>query len=165
MKIYLITDTHFGHAKMTEFCGRPKDFELKIVENLSVVRDEDLLIHLGDICIGNDSRWSEIFTQDVHGKKWLIRGNHDNKTITWYLEHGWDFVGDSIELIYLGRRITLSHIPVIDDGYDINIHGHFHNSSHRSHEPHLLAIKNDKQKLLAIENTDYKPVLLEDFIK
>ena len=26
MKQYIITDTHFGHEKMIEYCQRPKDF-------------------------------------------------------------------------------------------------------------------------------------------
>lgn len=188
MRIWLITDTHFGHDKMIPYCGRPEGFENLILENLhELLEPNDLLIHLGDFCIGNDSGWHADFMETVPCKKWLIRGNHDGKSDNWYLEHGWDFVGAKFQSRYFGKNILFSHTPVrytelqsslfITDGFDINIHGHFHNSLHRLQEGKFIAegekernkvdLKNitARHKLLAVEYTDYKPVLLEEFIK
>jgi calcineurin-like phosphoesterase family protein len=166
MKYWLITDTHFGHDKLVEYCARPQGFEGKIMENLyKTLSDDDVLIHLGDFCMGNDGKWTEMFMKQKKSKKWLIKGNHDHKTNSWYLNHGWDFVGKSIKDKFFGKNILFSHIPQIDDGwYDLNIHGHFHNSDHRKHEKELVVIKNPKQKLLAIEYTNYQPVLLNTFM-
>jgi calcineurin-like phosphoesterase family protein len=165
MKIYLTTDTHFGHHKMMEYCNRPEGFEEIILNNLSKIKP-DVLIHLGDFSLcGKDEYWNQRFMDIVKCKKWLIRGNHDKKTNQWYLEHGWDMVCEQFRDNYFGKIIMFSHKPVVWDGdYDINIHGHMHNSDHRQSEPQLSLIKNGYQKLLAIENIDYKPVNLEYFI-
>lgn len=162
MKTWLITDTHFGHDKMIEYCGRPKDFENLIFNNLDNISADDILIHLGDFCIGNDEHWHSIFDDITREcRKWLLRGNHDRKSNSWYMSHGWDWVGEKMSDIMFGKKIMYSHIPVVWDGfYEVNIHGHFHNSDHR-----LFKIKNGYQKLLALEYTNYKPVLLETFLK
>ena len=98
-------------------------------------------------------------------KKVLIRGNHDRKSANWYLDHGWDMVCDGFRLEVFGKKILFTHVPQKDDGwFDLNIHGHFHNSDHRSCEPEFVKLLTDKHILLSLENTDYKPVLLEKLI-
>jgi len=166
MNFWLITDTHFGHEAMIEYCGRPIDFSEKILANLmKFVNPIDILIHLGDVCIGNDREWHEKLKQ-IPGKHWLIRGNHDKKSNSWYLSNGWDMICDLFKIKYFGKIMVFSHKPVVWDGeYDINIHGHFHNVDYRQHEPELLAIKNDRQKLLTLEYIGYQPVNLKKFIK
>lgn len=166
MKIWLTTDTHFGHEAMIEYCGRKEGFEEEILCNLEkFLHGGDLLIHLGDFCIGADEYWHEKF-MSLPGKKFLVKGNHDHKSNSWYFAHGWDFVCDQFRDRYFGKNILFSHIPQPWDGWhDVNVHGHFHNSDHRRMEPELWEIRNGYQKLLAIEYTDMKPVKLEDFIK
>lgn len=178
MKIWLISDSHFGHDKMMEYCGRPKGFEQKILNNLfKTVKKDDILIHLGDFCIGNDEFWHTSFMQVPTLKKWLLRGNHDRKSTTWYLSHGWDWVGDHMSNFFFGKKILFSHTPTKYDGcFDMNIHGHFHNNLHRLLEGRYvvegekernevdLANLTPRHKLLAIEETNYQPVLLENFI-
>jgi calcineurin-like phosphoesterase family protein len=164
MKTYIITDTHFNHKKLIEY-GRPDNFDDLLWKELGKLPSNCLLIHLGDVCIGNDL--------EVHERlrllpfiKILVKGNHDKKSDNWYLEKGWDFVCEQFTNTYFGKKILFSHIPVAWDGYyELNIHGHFHDSDHRRHETGLMAIKNGYQKLLAMEYTNYKPVLLEEFIK
>lgn len=167
MQIWLTTDTHFGHEQIKKYCGRPNEFETLIMDKLRKnVKNDDLLIHLGDFCIGNDSFWHTFFNANLSvSKKWLIRGNHDKKTNSWYLTHGWDFVGESVRDTLFGKKIVFSHIPIANDGsWDVNIHGHFHNSNHRAYEPELLRLYTPNHLLLAIENTNYEPVLLNTLI-
>jgi calcineurin-like phosphoesterase family protein len=124
---WLLTDTHFGHARMHDFCNRPVGFEKTILTRLdSTVKCGDVLYHLGDFCFGNDARWHRDFMSACAGRKILIRGNHDKKSITWYYEHGWDVVCDELRLKLFGKDILLSHKPS-DSFCDINIHGHHHN--------------------------------------
>jgi len=174
MKIWLITDTHFGHDKMEIYCDRPKDFSKRIVKGLEVVEPNDILIHLGDFCIGNDEVWHRQFHQEIAGKHWLVKGNHDNKSNSWYLRNGWDWVGAKFQDKFFGKNILFSHTPQMEDkqiesglwisgSFDLNIHGHYHNNNHRSKDEQVEITK--KHKLLAMEFTNYQPVLLENFIK
>lgn len=165
MKIWLTTDTHFGHDKLVEYAGRPEGFSVLIYKNLkAALHPSHMLIHLGDIGIGKDAEYHAAFIETLPSRKVLVRGNHDRKSNAWYLDHGWDFVCERFTDTYFGKRILFSHMPVKDDGfYDVNIHGHFHNSDFRVAQE--LAVKNDKQKLLALEYTDLKPVRLDDFLR
>jgi len=164
MNYWLITDTHFGHKKMREYCGRPPNFEELILKRVKTrVLTGDVLIHLGDFCIGNDAFWHKEFMSGLNGKKWLVRGNHDRKTAAWYIRNGWDFVADQITLEIFGVSIVLSHTPVADTGYDFNVHGHFHNSDHHRHEVELQRIRTPKHRLIFMEHK-YQPLNLRTII-
>ena len=165
MKIWLTTDTHFGHAKMLEYENRPRDFEKKIFKPLSQIPREDTLIHLGDVCMGQDASNHGAWIFPLACNKVLVLGNHDKKSHNWYMEHGWNFVCDGLRLKMFGKKILLTHRPQADDGwYDINIHGHFHSNDHRSQEPEIQSIYTEKHKLLALELNNYQPVLLSKFM-
>lgn len=157
MKIWIIADTHFGHNIMVEKCGRPHDFNEKILSNIEKnVRKEDVLIHLGDFCIGDDKAWHKLFCDYCNCKKWLITGNHDKRTKTWYMENGWDAVADTMSLNIYGKHILFSHSPVDPgDSFDINIHGHHHNTNH-----HPEDYTTERNILIHIEDT-LSPVLLQ----
>jgi len=162
MKIWLTTDTHFSHEALVAF-GRPEDFECKIKNALRRnVKPGDLLIHLGDICIGADSENSNWFKEELGCRTILVKGNHDRKTIHWYLNNGWDAVVDRFQFEMFGKRIAFTHIPIAWDGsFDINIHGHMHDAN--GHHANIVTRKFNK--LLALEYTDYQPVLLKNFIQ
>lgn len=160
MKIWLTTDTHFNHTMLIKY-GRPENFEEKIKKALKEnVKKEDWLIHLGDVCFGNDIENNEWFKNNLGCKTTLILGNHDNKSISWYYDHGWDLVCERMDFKMFGKRICFSHIPTAWDGYfDINIHGHLHDTDkRRAEEWKSLSGYN---KLLALEFTNYQPVLLQ----
>lgn len=165
MKYWLTTDTHFGHKQMIDYCGRPDDFDKIIRRHLiEMVKPDDLLIHLGDVCIGND-RENNAFFRELGCRTVLVKGNHDGKSHTWYMDNGWTLCADRFDMEYGGKRIAFTHIPVGWDGYfDLNIHGHFHNANHRRYEEDLKKTLNGYHKLLALEYTDYKPVLLDKFL-
>lgn len=157
MRYFLTTDTHFNHAKMQEYCGRPPDFEQRIQRGFKRLQAGDILIHLGDICIGQETEMHEKYIMPVPAKKILVRGNHDKKSSSWYMEHGWDWVCNSMSLKRAGKKILFSHFPHCWDGYwDINIHGHFHNTNHRVHEADLNRDLLAGQLLLALEYNNYQ---------
>lgn len=177
MKMYLITDTHFNHKKVIEYCGRPENYEQLLFSSMNNVPEDSVLIHLGDVCIGKDNEMHEKYIKPLKCKKWLIRGNHDRKSDSWYYERGWDMVCDQLMLKRFGKRVLFSHmpqprlaVPSINPSvmgiplFDINIHGHFHNTSHRSVEPELQRIYSKEHKLLAVEYTKYQVVDAEKFI-
>jgi len=165
-KIWIIGDTHFNHHKLIPDCGRPDNFEELIRQGLKQIRDIDLLIHLGDICVGKDQEVHDKIISNFSFTKILVRGNHDGKSNNWYLNNGWDFVCEQFKDTYFGKNILFSHMPFpLEQGYDINLHGHFHNISEKYHERELVKIKNSSQTLFALEYVDYKPVLLENFLR
>jgi calcineurin-like phosphoesterase family protein len=130
---------------MHELCGRPVGFESKILKQIvHKVKKDDILIHLGDICWYKHDYWNEQLREACAGKLWLIRGNHDKKSITWYMGKGYDCVTDRLMLKVFGHRIIFSHKPLnnLEQGY-INIHGHLHNSDHHPEcsRNHLLFIE------------------------
>jgi len=167
-RIWLISDTHFNHAeKMIEYCDRSSVYEEVLIQSfISMIPPQDTLIHLGDFCVGKDEEMHQKYLAPIYGKTVLIRGNHDRKSVSWYLAHGWSAVFDRVGIECFGKKILFSHVPVKDDGwYDLNIHGHFHNSKFRYHEPELMAVKNRKHRLFCLEKIGYRPILLQTFIQ
>jgi len=164
MKELLFTDPHFKHRKLVEWGKRPDGFEMLIKESWEQANSDDVIYCLGDVCLGDKVKAHEEYVKPMPGYKILILGNHDKEKPQWYLEHGWDEVHHKL-MLKRPWRVLLTHKPQVDDGsFDINIHGHFHNDSHRAKEPHYLAIKSPKHRLLALECVQYKLVSLQDFI-
>lgn len=163
--IYLISDTHWNHtAQMIAYCGRPENYNELLWKSLEDLQDDDILIHLGDICIGKDSQVHSRL-QEFKFKKILVKGNHDKKSNTYYQKNGWDFVCEEFKDTLFGKNILFSHKPKVWDGeYDINIHGHFHNSDYRKNDPELAKVKGNRHKLFALEYNGYKPIKLDKFI-
>lgn len=165
MKYWITTDTHFGHRKLVQEEIRPPLFGDMILDRLkSALLPDDVLVHLGDISFDDDAVWNAKLMEVSPCKKWLVKGNHDKHSDTWYLRCGWDFVGDRIRMHRFGAEIVFSHMPIKDDGYDFNIHGHFHNNDHRKLEPEMVAIANKKHILVALEEINYMPITLKQLL-
>jgi calcineurin-like phosphoesterase family protein len=152
--IYITTDTHLGHKNIIKYCDRPDNFEELIDNGFSILKKDDVLIHLGDFCLGDNEKWHE-WLRKFPCKKWLTKGNHDKKTIGYYIENGWDFVSDEFILRYMGETILFSHRPKETNNWTVNIHGHVHNKSDY--------IPSEKHILLVIEH-HYNLFKLEDII-
>lgn len=161
-KIYITTDTHFSHKKLIEW-GRPKDFEERLWKGFEVIKENDLLIHLGDFCIGNDELNHNLFMERVKGKKIFVRGNHDNKSNTWLYNHGWDFVCREFKDKFFGLSFTFTHIPIPKNETDYNIHGHTHGNMHRNIDVRDYYDKSFHIEI-APEIDNYQPTLLNQKI-
>lgn len=180
MKIFILTDTHFGHDRLVHMAEgspfqRPADFTNRILNGFGQIQG-DLLIHLGDVCIGNDAQWHTAFLERAHAhfkKVVLVRGNHDGKSDAWYYSQGWDFVCREFFNKVYGKRIVFSHAPIAKEnigGADFNVHGHYHGraaNSHR-HEGTMLGggtYSKDVHRDAAPELHGFSPVNLEELIK
>jgi calcineurin-like phosphoesterase family protein len=167
MKTWIISDTHFGHRKLEEW-GRPADFEKLIFKGLKQIGADDLVIHLGDFCIGDDVKWHNAFFSVLSSnKRILVKGNHDHKSNTWYLEHGWHFVCDEFSDVYFGKKILFTHEPrrrYKNSAYgvfDFNYHGHLHGNAHRLDDEVKEWYDNTYNKDFSADVMDYKPYLLK----
>lgn len=158
-RTWLTTDTHFGHRKLIDKGFRPHDYESRIITNWNNhISPIDHVIHLGDLFCGDDDKIASIINM-LNGTKCLVRGNHDNKSRSWYRQNGFTDCVDAI----ICNGALLTHEPYqgieLPIGCNLNIHGHLHDDNHRRHDYEIR----EWHKLLAIELTEYRPVLLEKF--
>lgn len=153
--LWVITDTHFNHTAMIRSCSRPENFTDIICENWKkMVSPTDTVIHLGD-CAWRPEGMERLL--NLPGKKILVRGNHDDRSLEKYMAMGWDFACDSIVMKLGGVIILFSHKPRWNHKADINIHGHFHDL-HREDFSRLYLP-------LSLESMGYKPIALnEEFL-
>lgn len=172
MNYWIVSDTHLNHTKLEEWGGRSGDWQEQIKKGISSIPEGDTLIHLGDICIGDDANVHNVLFGPLgigiakHLRNViLVRGNHDKKGIAWYEEHGWDFVCDGLELIYQGHYLHLTHRPARPQGNTSwNIHGHTHGNMHRSEE--YLEYYNKAYHIdVSPELVGFKPVRLDILLK
>lgn len=140
MNYWIFADTHFGHKSLLEKAGRPEHFERIILKRArDAVWWGDVVIHLGDVSTTNHLNWHRDFIRATEKASacWLVRGNHDDKSIAWYLRQGWDAVMDRMDLELYGFNFIFSHEPVkfvFQDEDEANepanwrnVHGHLHN--------------------------------------
>lgn len=165
-RIWLTTDTHFNHEKLIEW-GRPIDFESRIYGGLSHAMNNvgDVLVHLGDLAVGKDGQAILLLqTATRLAPITLVRGNHDQKSTTWYLRRGIHLVCDELVLTVNKKRVLLTHIPKPRRaGIDHNIHGHTHGNAHRAHEMRDF-YESGYHIELALEHNGYKPWLLSNLV-
>lgn len=159
---WLITDTHWYHDAIKIYANRPDDYNERMLQNcLYLVAAQDTLLHLGDVIFYRAEMLKEMLRQ-IAGRKILVMGNHDrHRSRTWYQRNGFDFACD---MLVLGT-VLFSHepVPVFPTGVTVNVHGHFHNDQHRP-RPDWYVTGGEAYRLLAMEDTDYKPVNLQAFL-
>lgn len=130
--VWVVSDTHFNHRRLPEFTTRPENFTELIINNWNtVVADDDLVLHLGDVILGRNSELGEI-NNKLKGKKVLVKGNHDNESLMWYMQRGFMFACDG----FRWGEFWFTHEPAISlpTGCKYNVHGHLHADGHRINE-------------------------------
>jgi calcineurin-like phosphoesterase family protein len=164
-KIFLISDTHFNHTNIIKYTNRPFKDEVKmnltIFENWnSVVGNNDIVIHLGDLLLGNgEKNGVRDLIKNLKGKKHLIKGNHDKKKNTFYKNLGFEIIADFLIKEICGKKLLFIHQPLEgfnpeNSFFDFVIHGHTHKKNPPEWENHIN---------LSLELWNYTPVNL-DFI-
>ena len=167
--IWVISDTHFGHRNIIEYCDRPfKDvthMNYAIRDNWnSVVKPEDIVYHLGDVYMGwNDKQDIGQFLASLNGRKRLVLGNHDE---------GKDVVlHKAFQKIMVWRMfpefgLLLTHVPVHEsalikgDKKDnpkklLNVHGHIHEKPSPTVD----------HRNVSVEQINYTPINIEELRK
>lgn len=114
---FYIADTHFGHANVIRFDGRPfatvEEMETRLVENWNnAVGAGDTVYVLGDFCWGKEPEWLRL-CDALNGGKVLIRGNHDLKNMSKALRSKFLDVKDYKEITDGGRHVIMSHYPIL----------------------------------------------------
>jgi calcineurin-like phosphoesterase family protein len=173
-KIFLTSDTHFGHSK--EFLWGPRGFsssrehDIEIIRNWnSVVAEDDDVYVLGDLML-EDTDYGCACVEQLNGRLHLVRGNHDSDS-RW---HRYGLLRNVVELcgwatVIKHRKIHfhLSHWPTATANYDddkglwaklISLSGHTHKQE-EFHDGDIMKYN------VALDAHGNYPVLLEDIIE
>lgn len=155
---WLIADTHFFHTNIGEYCSRPEGWQDLIIENWNrLIRPGDVVLHLGDLALGKKENLESLIPL-LNGELFLVRGNHDQRSITFYTDLGIILVKDPYPMSFAGLHLVFSHRPIVPlpQGM-INLHGHIHNNP----TPEL----GEAHVNLSIENRQYRPWRLGEILQ
>ena len=73
-KTWILSDSHFGHRNIAEFCHRPDGWESLMLENIAqaVPDDPDVtLLHLGDLCYRGNAEFRALIAPHIQPKSGL----------------------------------------------------------------------------------------------
>ena len=115
MNIFFTSDHHFYHNNIIEYCNRPfssvGEMNSEMVSRWnSVVKQSDVVYHLGDFSLGNKEHIKEIL-DSLNGRIFFIQGNHDGNWITnpAIMSKTRVFLGDIKTVNVNGQKIVLCH--------------------------------------------------------
>lgn len=179
--VFLVSDTHFGHAGVCRFLrengtklrpwDNPEDMDEFMVEAWNQrVRPNDKVYHLGDVVINKRALKT---LGRLNGDKVLIRGNHDIFRDTEYREYFRE-----LRAYHVMNGCILSHVPVHEASlgrFGVNIHGHLHANRVKrvigidtlGTAPELVygTEPDVRYHCVCVEQTGFAPILLEDVFK
>ena len=158
-KIYVVSDTHFGHSRVIQFESGHRPFatieehDRELVARWNAtVRPKDTVWHLGDVFFGG--REAHSILAELNGVKRLVLGNHDVYPLEIYQRYFGKIFGVA-EL----RGCILSHVPVhtcqLENRYKANLHGHMHSKK----------LDDTRYICVSVEHTGLAPVLLDKVLQ
>lgn len=111
--IWFVSDIHYGHWNVNQFCNRGYKSLEEMNEDLIKVWNEyiqpnDIVYILGDFF------WSTANYSDIklfNGNKFLIRGNHCKGENIKYLKNGISLVCEEMIIKIANKMVRLSHYP------------------------------------------------------
>jgi calcineurin-like phosphoesterase family protein len=185
--VFLVSDTHFGHAGVCRFMRNdgvtklrpwtdPNEMDEEMIKRWNeTVRPNDKVYHLGDVVI---NRKALVTLGRLNGDKVLIRGNHDIFRDDEYRKYFRE-----LRAYHVMNGMILSHIPIHEESlgrFGTNIHGHLHANRvmktvriERSAPPPFdprpymdeEKVVDVRYHCVCVEQTDFAPILFEDVIK
>lgn len=160
MNIYFIADTHFTEENIIKYENRPFKNVQEMDDSLinawnKIVTDEDMVYVLGDF---GGKRYEKFILSELNGKKYLIKGNHDENSNEYYRNSGFVEVYD--HPIILNNFWILSHEPlyVNENMPYANIFGHVHNSP-------IYKTYSKNHYCVSVERTNWSPVSFDTIMK
>ena len=131
--IFFVSDMHFGHKNIIEYCNRPytqvETMDEELIQNWNkTVNSDDTVYHLGDWAFNN----YECIGQ-LNGNIISIPGNHDHERVNKlkpYLANGFT---EEVHYLTISRdiRFVLCHYPFEfwRREYQYHLHGHAHGTA------------------------------------
>lgn len=167
MSVFILSDTHWGHANILKYTTRPfKDvnhMDEELIRRWNArVTNQDTVYHLGDFSFGNPDK----YIPRLNGKIFLVPGNHDrvNKFDTWVNSGKMKILGELHRCSLNGQYFTFCHYSL--KVWDRSHYGAMHCYGHS----HGTLPSNNRSIDVGIDNTvdfgdDYSPQPIEKIIK
>jgi hypothetical protein len=170
--IWVISDTHFGHANILNFTDSNTGAKVRTFYDMyemdehmvdrwnKTVKDEDIVYHLGDVYFDS----GHTVLPRLKGRKRLILGNHDNAKSPHLQNH---FQKISMWRMFPEFGLLLTHVPVhpsslrvyaregdVDPVHKtfLNLHGHIHQNPSPE----------GPYRNMSVEAIDYTPINIEE---
>jgi len=151
--VFFIADTHFGADDIRRYENRPfetvEQMDAALTERWnSTVSEEDEIFVLGDF--GAEGHETEVLKK-LHGRKYLVKGNHDVAQNEVYRQAGFAEVYD-MPVLYKGFWL-LSHdaLYVNRNMPYANLFGHVHNTP-------IVRDYSSQHFCVSAERIDYTPI-------
>lgn len=169
---WVIADTHFGHRGVCTFLapngvdklrpwGCPDEMDEALVKNWNeVVKPNDRVNLLGDVVI---NRRCLVTLSRLNGRIRLVKGNHDIFKLKDYLPYVDDIAAYHVTKGANGGKVIMSHIPIHPESlgrFGVNIHGHLH--AHSVMRQEIPFIKDKRYVCVSVEQTNWRPITLEE---
>lgn len=156
LPFWITSDSHFFHENIVKYADRPSDHEEIMIERWArIIPENGVILHLGDLLLGGKSgltRFEAEVAPRLPGKKYLILGNHDKRSI--YYERLGFTVIKPFSVMYRGYKVSFDHYPkFLGDGKELHVHGHLHSHPYSHDEPTRRGNIN-----CSVEQTEYRPV-------
>lgn len=167
---YFISDTHFHHTNIIEYCDRPfssiEEMNEYLIEKWnSKVDPGDHIYHIGDIALCRPKKLKKILDR-LNGKIHLIRGNHEGTALKcseyfeWIKDHyvlnlnHWSWFKDC------NIQVVMMHYP-IEAWYNchygtIHVHGHVHSGN-------VQTMKNRFD--VGVDSWNYEPISIVEIVE
>lgn len=166
--IWFTADTHFCNDNIVKFSHRPFRDAAEMNDELirrwnETVPEDGIVFHLGDFCQGNSSDWNNIMSR-LHGKIYLILGNHDVKNMRPGYAHRFELISEQMTISVGGQSIILNHNPFLAYGGSYRdvwqLFGHVHSGplSMTGLDLPRLKMLFPLQYDVGVDNNDYRPV-------
>ena len=167
-QVWFTSDTHFGHENIIRFCNRPfrnaEEMNAELIRRWrETVPKDGIVFHLGDFAHGSSRLWNDILNA-LPGRKYLILGNHDMKTIRQGFMSHFELVTQQMTIRVGGQAIVLNHNPFLCYGGSYRdvwqLFGHVHSgpASHTGLDHPRLKMLFPLQYDVGVDNNDFRPV-------
>ena len=172
MSNFYISDTHFGHDNIIRLCNRPfknaEEMDETLIKNWnSVVTDKDDVYILGDFAYRFEQGKLQHYLESLNGRKYMILGNHDKDIRRNAHKDAFVWVKDYADISDNGRRVILSHYPMVEwNGFfrgSIHLYGHIHNNVNNQAYKIMRNIENAYN--VGVDILGYMPQKLEQVIE
>jgi calcineurin-like phosphoesterase family protein len=158
--LYTISDLHFGHGNIIDYCDRPfhdtEQMNASMREDWNrTVGEDDTVLFLGDVRHHPSEKSAAEWLSELSGDVLAVRGNHDSGLTQNSPHH----VVESCTIRHGKYTFYCEHKPVQSPGWQI--HGHIHNNDIRNHpfiDPQAQRVN------VSAELLGYEPLLMDELV-
>lgn len=172
--VYFTSDTHFNHQNIIKLCGRPfshiDEMNSVLIQNWnSCVKNDDEIYFLGDFMFKGGGEAANKLIEQLNGKKYLIKGNHDKFVDDRsFKKNYFVWMKDYYVLDYQKQKIVLFHYPIFEwDGYfrnALHLYGHVHNSGNKPGKQNPFDQLGKRAVNVCVDMNNFFPVSIEKIL-